>query len=138
MSLSTQDAVRAVLANLAHAWNTGDAAAYGRQFTEDATYVSFDGHLLNGRQAIEDVHRFLFDGPLRGSRMVSESGEGSTIQSTSLFGEDVAVAVSTGGIQLAGQTELGDRESVQTLVLTRSGERWLVAAFQNTRKSDDA
>lgn len=137
MSLPTHDTLRAVLAELARAWNTGDAAGYGRQFTEGATYVSFDGHLLNGRQAIEDVHRFLFEGPLRDSRMVSESGEGSTIQSTPLLGEDIAVVVSTGGIQLPGHTELGDRESVQTLVLTRSGEQWLVAAFQNTRKSDD-
>ena len=67
--------------------------------------------------------------------MVSEGGEGSTIQSTSLLGENVAVVVSTGGIQLDGQAELGDRDSVQTLVRTRSGERWLVAAFQNTRRS---
>lgn len=138
MSLPMQDTLQAVLAELARAWDTGDAAAYGRQFTEGATYVSFDGHLLNGRQAIEEVHSFLFDGPLRGSRMVSDSGAGSTIQSTSLLGEDVAVVVSTGGIQLAGQAELGDRESVQTLVLTRSGERWLIAAFQNTRKSDES
>ena len=138
MSLPTQDAAQAVLAELARAWDIGDAAAYGRQFTEGATYVSFDGHLLSGRQAIEDVHRFLFDGPLRGSRMVSDRGESSTIQSTSLLGEDVAVVVSTGGIQLAGQTELGDRDSVQTVVLTRAGERWLVAAFQNTRKSDES
>ena len=138
MSVSTHDAPHAVLAALARAWDAGDAPAYAGQFTEGATYVTFDGRLLDGRQAIEDLHRFLFNGPLRDSRMVSEDGGSTTIRSTSQLGEDVAVVVSTGGIQLAGQSELGDRDSVQTLVLTRSGEQWLVAAFQNTRKPGEA
>lgn len=123
-----------VLAGLAHAWNAGDAHAYSEQFTSNASYVAYDGRLLQGRKAIEEVHQFLFAGPLQGSRMVSEGGDGGTIDSTPLLGPDIAVVVSTGGIRLAGQSELGIRDSVQTLVLTREDDRWLVAAFQNTRK----
>ncbi len=57
-----------VLAELATAWDAGDAAAYAGLFTPDATYVVFDGTVLHGAEAIEDVHRWLFDGPLRNSR----------------------------------------------------------------------
>ncbi|MGI9063628.1 MAG: SgcJ/EcaC family oxidoreductase [Pseudonocardiaceae bacterium] len=46
------------LARLAAAWNAGDASGYAAQFTEDATYVAFNGEVMRGRAAIEDTHRF--------------------------------------------------------------------------------
>lgn len=134
MSTPSLSTLQGVLADLAKAWNAGEARAYANLFTTTASYVSFDGHLLQGRQAIAKVHQFLFDGPLQGSQMVSDGGDGGTIDSTPLLGDDIAVVVSTGGIRLAGQSEVGDRGSVQTLVLTRENDCWLVAAFQNTRK----
>lgn len=130
MSAPTPAALQTVLADLAEAWNAGDATAYAALFTSDASYVTFDGDRLEGRDAIEDIHRFLFQGPLRSSRMISESG----IQATPLVREDVVVLVSTGGIQLPGQPDLEGRDSIQTLTLVRHEGRWLVAAFQNTRK----
>lgn len=138
MSAPSLSTLQGVLANLARAWNAGDGRAYAGLFTTTASYVSYDGHVLVGRQAIEEVHQFLFDGPLQGSQVISEGGDGGTIDTSALLGENIAVVVSTGGIRLAGQSELGDRDSVQTLVLTCEDDRWLVAAFQNTRKQADS
>lgn len=81
------------LARIAAAWNTGDAAAYGAEFTTDATYVTFDGHVLVGRDAIVDVHRWLFDGPLHGSRMGSSTTE--DVPTVRFLRPDVAHVLST-------------------------------------------
>ena len=56
------------------AWNAGDATAYAAGFTQDATYVVFDGTILRGRREIEDSHRWLFDGPLSGSTVDFAAG----------------------------------------------------------------
>lgn len=125
------------LARLSDAWNAGDAAAYGAEFTADATYVSFNGQVMSGRAAIEDTHRWLFDGPLRGSQMTSMGGD--TGQATIRFlRPDVAHVLTNGAVQPAGSTTTADRESVVSLVVTEDGNAWQVAAFHNTRRHDSA
>jgi uncharacterized protein (TIGR02246 family) len=120
--------VRAVLDRLTQAWNDGDAAAYGRLFTEDADYVTFFGLNTPGRTRIEEVHRALFEGPLKGSKL---TGGGEV--KVRFVRPDVAVAVGGGGSSLAGAE---DRASTVTFVLVREGDGWLITAFQNTRVSD--
>ncbi len=134
MSENAIEEVQTVLSAMAQAWNAGDAAAYASLFAPEATYVSYQGHLLRGRQAVEDVHRFLFDGPLRGTRLES-GGDGDS--SITFLRDDVALVVGTGGARLPDRTELGERDSVQTMVLVRENGRWLAAAFQNTRQQAD-
>lgn len=134
MPKTTKDKIEAVLSAMAQAWNAGDATAYASQFTSDATYVSYQGHLLKGREAIKDVHQFLFDGPLKNTRLES-TGDSDT--SITLLRDDVALVVSGGGARLPDQKELDDRDSVQTMVLTCDDGHWLAAAFQNTRKQAD-
>jgi uncharacterized protein (TIGR02246 family) len=130
-SLIENDRITAVLTRLAAAWNAGDGTAYGAEFAEDATYVTFTGEVLRGRTAIAEVHQFLFDGPLRGSRM-SGTGAGEVRMIT----DDVAHVLidGAGGVRLEGQEELPDeRVSTVSFVLRRAGADWTVAAFQNTR-----
>jgi len=132
-SLTENDPVTAVLTRLAAAWNAGDGTAYGAEFTEDATYVTFAGEVLRGRTAIAEVHQFLFDGPLRGSRM-SGTGAGEVRMVT----DDVAYVLvdGAGGVRLAGQEELPDeRVSTVSFLLRRDGDGWAVVAFQNTRSA---
>ncbi len=124
---------------LAAAWSAGDAAAYGELFTEDADYVTFQGHRLRGRDEIEKVHAWLFDGPLRGSRLVSDSSPGTDGGDVSgadvrMVAGGVAVMVSGGNVQLPGQQGRDtSRDSIQTVVAVERGGRWLITAFQNTR-----
>jgi uncharacterized protein (TIGR02246 family) len=124
--------IDAVLARLAATWDAGDAAGYAALFTDDATYVVFDGTVLRGTKAIEDVHRWLFDGPLRGSKMGgAEQGPPPPVR---FLRPDVAHLVIESGVRPDGQTDLTpDRASVVSLVLIETPPEWRIAAFQNTR-----
>jgi uncharacterized protein (TIGR02246 family) len=122
---------------LQDAWNQADAAGYASLFTDDADFVAWNGSYGRGRQAIEDGHRRLFAGPLNGSRMilVGDDAESAPPESLRFVRPDVAIMVMSGVVTLAGQSATGpDHQSVQTFVLIRNDNRWLVAAFHNTRR----
>lgn len=123
------------LTRITAAWNAGDADAYGAEFTADATYVTFDGHVLAGRDAIVDVHRFLFAGPLRGSRLgaPSRGEDGPTVR---YLRPDVAHVLASGAVRPADAGAVTpDRDSVPTYVLVDEDGAWRVTAFHNTRRA---
>jgi uncharacterized protein (TIGR02246 family) len=135
MTTTTAEAdVRAVLGRLTQAWNDGDAAAYGRLFTEDADYVTFFGLNMPGRARIEDGHRALFEGPLKGSKLTGRLDVGTKVR---FVRPDVAIAVAGGGSSLTGADTTDDgRASTVSFVLVQEDGEWLITAFQNTRVSD--
>jgi uncharacterized protein (TIGR02246 family) len=110
------------------AWDAGDAEAYGRLFTEDATYVIFLGDALLGRQQIQDTHHDVFTKWQKGTRLVV-----APLQTT-MLSEDTAVILTEGGIG-SGQIEC---DKYQTFTLVRRGGSWLIAAFHNTEMSSRA
>src|SRR5690349_12788836 len=100
----TAAAEAAVLAALARLTDDG--------FTADATYVTFDGHVLVGRDAIVDVHRWLFDGPLKGSTMTASSS-GDDAPAVRFLRPDVAHALTAGAVRPGDRAETTpDRDSV--------------------------
>jgi len=114
-------------------WNRGDAAGFASPFTDDASFIAWNGMHGYGRQAIEDAHIPLFSGPLAGSRMVLVDDDGP--ESLRFIRPDVAIMVTSGAVTLADQRATGpDHQSVQTLVLAKKGNRWQITAFQNTRQ----
>jgi uncharacterized protein (TIGR02246 family) len=126
--------VRAVLDRLTEAWNSADAAAYARLFTEDADYVTFFGMNFPGHEAIESSHRALFEGPLKGSQLTGRLGAAAKVR---FVRPDVAVVVVGGGSSVSGaDTTDAGRESTVSFVLVEEGGEWLITAFQNTRVSD--
>lgn len=128
--MTDRAAVEAVLSGLADAWNTGDATAYGRFFTEDADYVTFFGLNVPGREAIESSHRALFEGPLKGSKLTGGGGP----PKVRFVRDDVAIVVAGGGSSLDGEPD-PERASTVTYVLVREPDAWRVASFQNTRRT---
>ena len=67
---------------------------------------------------------------LKGSRLVSK------VRSVRFVTSDVAVMHAVGGTVMAGQSDIDpERNSIHTLVAvkSRSGDKWRLAAFQNTR-----
>src|SRR5215471_10081890 len=82
---------------LRDAWDRGDATAYAALFTDDASFVAWNGRHGHGRRAIEDAHRPLLAGPLSGSRLTL------TPDSLRFVHPDVAILVASGAVTLAGQ-----------------------------------
>ncbi|MET7454985.1 SgcJ/EcaC family oxidoreductase [Streptomyces sp. NPDC005574] len=120
---------RAVLTGLADRWDAADGPGYGALFTPDASYVQFNGVLLDGRQEIADMHGLMFRTMLYGTRLVTHE-----IESVRPAGEDRAIVVSTGAALYPWQKEVTPKRlSRQTLILERVDGRWLVAGFQNSR-----
>ncbi|HEY3685278.1 MAG TPA: SgcJ/EcaC family oxidoreductase [Streptosporangiaceae bacterium] len=117
-----------VLESFREAWDAGDAAAYGRLFTEDATYVIFMGEVMLGRAEIEDTHRDVFAKWQKGTTMIVEPLR------TTMLGDDAAVVLTRGGI---GHGHVAF-DKFQTFTLVRRDGRWLIAAFQNTGMSAHA
>ncbi|TQM09739.1 SgcJ/EcaC family oxidoreductase [Pseudonocardia kunmingensis] len=131
MPASVPMSVEDVLTRLAAAWNDSDATAYADLFTDDASYVMFNGAVARGRAAIEDGHRVLFAGPLRGFRMESPAAP----VPARYLRPDVAHVVLEGGTRPPGGDEVpADRASVVSFLLVRDDDGgWRIAAFQNTR-----
>jgi len=115
---------------LQDAWNRGDAAGFAAPFTDDASFVAWNGLHGYGRRAIEDAHRPLLAGPLAGSRMVLVDDNGP--ESLRFVRPDVAVMVTSGAVTLPDTGP--DHASVQTFVLTKNDNRWQITAFHNTRR----
>lgn len=127
-------AIRETLSALTRAWDEGDATAYARLFTADATYVVFNGHVLRGRDEIEEVHRALLDGPLRGSRLGDAATAPQQPAEIRLLRPDVAAVLVNGGVRAGEDQPLTpDRASVVSLTMVEDAGEWRVAAFQNTR-----
>ncbi|TWT02098.1 SgcJ/EcaC family oxidoreductase [Reyranella sp. CPCC 100927] len=122
-------AIRALTQCLAEAWNRNDADAYAALFAEDCDYVAFDGSHLKGRAANARSHRALFETVLKGSRAVFEADI-----AVRFLTPDVAVMHGYGSILLPWQrTVAPSRRSLQTYVVKRDADRWVIHAFHNTR-----
>jgi uncharacterized protein (TIGR02246 family) len=125
---SDEAAVRALYQQLMDAWNTGSGEAYAAPFAEDGDLIGFDGTHFKGRQAIAPFHQRLFETHLKGTRLVGQ------VLSVRFLSPDVALMHAVGGTVRRGQAAPApERDSIQTLVATKGGDAWHLAAFQNTR-----
>ncbi len=117
--------VKETLNSLYQAWADNDGDAFAELYTEDATVV-LPGNFHQGKDSIARYMGMGFSGPLKGSRGIDEP------QSIRIIG-DTAIVVSKAGILMAGEDSLpSERERFATWVLTRSDDRWLVAAYSNS------
>lgn len=117
--------IRQLLERLALSWNAGDAAAYGEDFTADASYVTFVGTVYRGRTDLVAGHAALFGKFLKDSKMFSELVELRT------YGDRTAIAVTRGDV---GKKRPARLSKVQTFTLVREDDgQWRVAAFHNTK-----
>jgi uncharacterized protein (TIGR02246 family) len=121
-------AVRALYQQVMNGWNQGSGDAFAAVFTQDGDLVGFDGTHFKGRQQIAPFHQQLFDKWLKGSRLVGE------VKDVRFLSPDVALMHAVGGTEMRGKSEpVPERDSIQTLIATRQGDEWRLAAFQNTR-----
>lgn len=119
-------AVRGVLDDIYTAWSQNDADAFVAPYAETATAI-LPGAYLPDREAIRATMASLFAGELAGSTGVHE------VQSIRFIGADTAIVISKGAMKLADQTEPDPASrALDTWVLARSAESWLVHAFASS------
>lgn len=118
--------ILASLERMRRAWDAGDADAYAREFTEDASYVIFIGTIARGRDAIRADHVPLFEKWQRGSRL------SMAVLGVRMLGDDVAVVLTQGGLGKGARIRY---DKTQTFVFVREGGVWRCAAFQNTKRN---
>ncbi|MFE6222553.1 SgcJ/EcaC family oxidoreductase [Streptomyces sp. NPDC057854] len=121
--------VRDLFAEFCRTWTEGDADGFGRLFTEDADYVSYDGSWAAGVTRLRDNHDKLFRGVIAGSAMVGG------IESLRFVTDSVAVLVADGSVLMPWRSTLPKRRlSRQTVVCVRTPAGWRIAAIQNGRQ----
>jgi uncharacterized protein (TIGR02246 family) len=120
--------ISALFEQMCRAWTAGDAVAYGRCFTPDCDYVSFDGHREQGRDAMVASHDRLFRGVLFGSALVGR------VESIRHVADGVALVHATGSVLVAWRKRLPKRRRTRnTIVAVRGPEGWRYAAIHNGR-----
>jgi uncharacterized protein (TIGR02246 family) len=127
-SSADEVAVRGLYQRLMDGWNRGSGDGFAAVFTEDGDLVAFDGTHFKGRKEIAPFHQQLFDKWMKGTRLIGQ------VEDVRFLSPDVAVMHAVGRTVMRGKTEPSpERDSIQTLVATRQGGEWRLAAFQNTR-----
>jgi len=126
--MTDDEQINALFDRMCDAWTAGDAAAYGRCFTADCDYVSFDGARAHGREPVVTSHDVLFRGVLHGSALVGE------IESIRHLTDGVAVVHSTGSVLTAWRRTLPKRRLTRnTIVAVRGADGWRFTAIHNGR-----
>jgi uncharacterized protein (TIGR02246 family) len=118
-------AVAAALDEVYAAWAAGDPDAFVAPYSEHATAV-LPGSYLRDRSAIRATMAETFAGPLKGSTGVHQ------VQSIRFPAADMAIVISKGGIQFAGQASPApETRSVDTWLLSRQDRSWRVEAYHS-------
>ncbi|MEV0170331.1 SgcJ/EcaC family oxidoreductase [Streptomyces sp. NPDC050803] len=121
--------IHELFAEYCKTWTEGDSAGFGRLFTEDADYVSYDGSWAAGAAQLQDNHDKLFRGVIAGSAMVGQ------VESLRFITDSVAVLVGNGSVLMPWRSNLPKRRlSRQIIVCVRTPEGWRIAAIQNGRQ----
>lgn len=125
------EAVCATLEALTAAWGHGDADAYGRQFTENATYTTYIGSHYEGRFDITEGHRALFEDFVKGSKLAA------SYLDMRFPAKDVALLTGRGDDYTGSKPSAAQLSKVQTYTLVRDTDGvWRIAAFHNTQRQN--
>lgn len=117
-------AIRAVVQSVQDAWNAHDGKAFAAPFAADADYVVVNGMYLKGRDVIEGGHTQIF------STIYKESRNAATVKAVRFLRPDVAVAHVEWNLEIRPGGEKA--RAMNTMVLTKDGGKWSIAAFHNT------
>ncbi|UBF28723.1 SgcJ/EcaC family oxidoreductase [Kovacikia minuta CCNUW1] len=122
---SDTEEIKQFIAMLEDALNNHDAEAYNRYFTNDISWGSPNGALLQGWEPLHAVHKNFLEGPLRNS----------TFRYTVHTAKQLTPNTAYAHVQLVRTNANAEVESdeVCLYVLIRKQEAWWVCAGHNTR-----
>jgi uncharacterized protein (TIGR02246 family) len=121
-------AIEAIMKELQAAWNAMDADAFARPFQEDADFVNIVGEHARGRPAIVEGHRAVF------RDFYADSTTKLTLMAVRLLRPEVALAHVHSVLDAPKGPLAGRNTGVFSMVLTKEGGQWTIAAFHNTRQ----
>ncbi len=116
-------------AEIAAAWNAGDASQFAALFADDADFVNVVGLWWEKRRAIEKAHAYGFERIFANARMTVERVKTRRLAPT--------VCVVHFRWAMDGQTApdgspAGRRQGIMSLVAERDAGAWLIVSAQNT------
>lgn len=117
-------AIRDNVKQLETAWNTKSGVAFAKPFAEDADYVIINGSYIKGREVIATSHQQIFDTIFKDTKLTL------TVKQVRFLRPDVAVVHASG--RRDGPTKELVQDAFITYVMTKEGQVWTIAAFQNT------
>ena len=123
-------AVRASVAQLAKGWNAKSGAEFAKPFAEDADYVVINGMQIKGRPAIDKGHQAIFDSIYKNTTLALVA------DSIRFLRPDVAVVHVSGTLTAVEGESSRTTNAKISMVMTKAGGRWEIAAFQNTPVQD--
>lgn len=120
-------AIDAIVAELAGAWNAGDAKRYAAPFALDAEQVNIFGTRLIGREEIARRHAHVFETIFRESTNVLR------VLDARYAGRDVLLVRVDSVVSIPHGPMQGELHTIFSLVLCRTGSSWEIVLFHNTR-----
>ncbi len=124
--------LRALVEHLERSWNASDSRAWAEIFAEDADFIHILGGHYTGRAAVEQGHRTIFDTIYKGSVNRLE------VEKIRLVGRDCALVFILATLKFRQGDSSVTMQTRPTLIAERRGDRWEIAAFQNTAIKDAA
>lgn len=119
--------IRANVEQMVKGWNAKSGAEFAKPFSEDADYVVINGMQIKGRAAIDKGHQGIFDTIYKNTTLLL------TADSIRFLRPDVAVVHASAFLKLTAGDSTRTTNAKITLVMTKTGGRWEIAAFQNTQ-----
>jgi uncharacterized protein (TIGR02246 family) len=119
-------ALESIVRQLEAAWNAMDGAAFAAPFAADAEFVNIRGEYFRERTAIAAGHAALFHGVYAGST------NHCAVEGARLLRPEVAL-IRVHSVLHVPQGPLAGRHAARfSLVLTKEGGTWQIAALHNT------
>jgi uncharacterized protein (TIGR02246 family) len=118
--------VRQVVQQIQEGWNAHDGKGFAAPFAADADYVVVNGMKLKGREAIEKGHTEIF------ATIYKDSHNVGAVKSVRFLRPDVAVVHVEWNLEFRTGGETAKAHAISTMVMTKEGDKWSVAVFQNT------
>jgi uncharacterized protein (TIGR02246 family) len=125
--------LRELVAAQTGAWNRGDAAAWSKDFTEDATFINIVGTVFEGRPQIEERHAAIFATVFKGSQ--------AQVTVRKLMFPEANIAVVDTVHEVTGHSRLppgvqntgpGLLRTQMRYVMKKISGQWRIVAGQNT------
>jgi uncharacterized protein (TIGR02246 family) len=119
--------IRAIGAQIQSSWNKADAREMADLFLTDGDYVSSTGRTARGRDELQKAFAAQWSGVYKGTKL------SHTLTNVRFLRKDVAIA--DGAFEITGMRDstgklLPTRTGLSTVIASRKGERWYVAALR--------